>query len=309
MSVQGGVQTTGDMARLLEDGVNAVANQDYEELSKEYEEMYSVESSDKAYETDVPVTNLSTATQKPEGNGITYDTSSELNSKIYKHVTYALGTIITEEAIEDNRYLQLMPKAGRDLKRSLNEAKELVAANHFNNGYSAALSNMWDGKALFANDHLLGGGGTQSNVLPTAADLSEAALEDMMIAIKKLVDDKGLLIQARAQTLFLPPELCFVAERILKSILQSGTANNDINALKNMGFLPGGYKVINRLNNPKNWWVDTNVPEGNKFFMRRGDTFKADGDFNTGNYRHKGTCRFSLGTTDYRANYGSGQVV
>jgi len=190
------------------------------------------------------------------------------------------------------------------------QTKENVAAGVFNNGYTTtnAASVTWDGVSLFSDSHLLGKGGTYSNVLATPAALSEASLEDALIAIAGYVDDAGLRIQAMGQSLHIPRQLIFIAERILASYLQNDTANNAINAMANMNYLPEGWVVNHYFTDPDNWFIRTNVEDGGKMFMRA-EHMGTDNDFGTSNYRHKYTCRFSVGVTDPRQYFGSGKVV
>jgi hypothetical protein len=307
-AISGGRTSTGNLARQLEEGINSIANQEYPELSKEYADILDVTSSKKNYETDVPMAGTGFAKVKPEGNGIEYDAMQEGASKRYKHTSYALGMIITEEAIEDNLYLPMMAKGAKMLARSVNHTKEQVAANMFNNAYNAAYTG-WDGQSLFSNQHKLIKGGTFSNVLPVAADLSEAALEDALIAVEELTDDAGLILGIKAQSLHIPTAQQFNAERILKSTLQNDTDNNAVNAMKNMGLLPKGYYVNHRFDDPNNWFIRTNVEDGGKMFMRKDFETKSDNDFGTGNYKHKATTRFSIGWTDSRQYFGSGEIV
>lgn len=307
-TVSGGRTSTGNIARQLEEGINAITNQGYPELPKEYADILDVQSSSKNYETDVPMAGTGFAKVKPEGNGIEYDAMQEGASQRYKHVTYALGGIITEEAIEDNLYLPMMQRLAKMLMNSVNHTKEQVAANMFNNGYNSAYTG-WDGAALFSDQHKLIKGGTFSNVLPVAADLSEAALEDAIIAVEDLTDDAGLILGIKAQSLHIPTAQQFNAERILKSTLQNDTDNNAINAMKSMGLLPQGYKVNHRFDDPNNWFLRTNVEDGGKMFMRKEFESKNDNDFGTGNYKHKATTRFSVGWTDPRQYFGSGEIV
>ena len=307
-SSSGGLTSTGNIARELEEGINSIANQMYPELAKEYADILDVSGSKKNYETDVPLAGTGFAKVKPEGSAIEYDAMQEGASKRYKHVTYALGMIITEEAIEDNLYLPMMAKGAKMLARSINHTKEQVAANLFNNAYNAAYAG-WDGVSLFSNAHKLIKGGTYSNVLPVAADLSEAALEDAIILAEELTDDAGLILGIKAQSLHIPTQQQFNAERILKSTLQNDTNNNAINALKSMGLLPKGYKVNHRFDNPNQWFLRTNVEDGGKMFMRKEFESKNDNDFGTGNYQHKATTRFSVGWTDARQYIGSGIIA
>lgn len=306
ITVGGGITGQGNISRLLQEGVNAVTNTEYKDYDPEYTKILEVVSSDKAYEEDVPFASFGLAKNKPEGQGIEYDSMQTGALKRYTHIVYALGTIITEEAIRDNLYMDMMTKAGVALKRSLVHTEEQVAANVFNNGYSTTTT--WDGVSLFNSAHLKIKGGTFSNVLATPADLSEASLEDAIIAVEDFRDDAGLLIDARVQTLHIPRSLRYVADRILGSQLQNDTANNAINALRSTGSVPGGYHVNHRFEDQENWFLRTDVMDGGKFFRRYDHEFGQDNDFGTSNYRHKGMTRFSVGVTDPRQYFGSGQV-
>ena len=307
-SVSGGITSTGNMARQLELGINAISNTYYKDKPLQYTKLVDVVKSTKAYETDVPQASLGIAKEKPEGDGIEYDSLQEGNSKIYYNIVYALGGIITWEAIEDNQYMDQMTFLGRSLKRSLVHTEEQVVANVFNNGYDSNFKG-WDGQPLFSNAHKQIKGGTMSNVLPVPADLSEASLEDALIAVRDFKDDAGLFIDAQVKTLHIPKQLEFIACRILDSPLQNDTGNNAINAIGKKGLIPGGYHVNDRFADPKNWFLRTDVENGGKFFRRSEHRFETDNDFGTSNYRHKGMTRFATGVTDFRQYYGSGQVV
>lgn len=306
ITVGGGVTGQGNISRLLQEGINAVTNTEYKDYDPEYTKILEVLSSDKAYEEDVPFAAFGLAKQKPEGQGLEYDSMQEGTLKRYNHIVYALGCIITEEAIEDNLYMDMIQKSGAALKRSLVHTEEQVAANVFNNGYSTTTT--WDGVSLFNSAHLNIKGGTQSNLLATPADLSEASLEDAIIAVGDFRDEAGLLIDARVQTLHIPRQLEFVAERILRSSLQNDTANNATNALRAMSSVPGGFHVNHRFTDAENWFLRTDVMNGGKFFRRYDHKFGQDNDFGTSNYRHKGVTRFSVGVTDWRQYFGSGQI-
>jgi hypothetical protein len=308
MTTSGGIISTGNMARQLEAGINAVTNTSYKDYVPEYTKILQVVKSTKNYETDTPQAALGLAPVKAQGDGIEYDATQEGNSKRYYNVVYSLGAIITMEAIEDNLYMNQMDFIGNALKRSLVHTEEQVAANVFNNGYDTNFTG-WDAKPLFASDHQQIKGGTMSNVLPIPADLSEASLEDALIAVENFRDDAGLLIDARVDTLHIPRELRFIACRILASPLQNDTGNNAINAIQNEGLIKGGYHVNHRFTDPKNWFLRTDVSDGGKFFRRSEHRFETDNDFGTSDYRHKGMTRFSVGWTDFRQYFGSGQVA
>ena len=308
MAISGGIISTGNMARQLELGINAVTNTYYKQYSPEYEKILDVVKSSKNYETDVPQASFGLAKVKPEGDGIEYDATQEGAAKLYYNIVYALGGIITWEAIEDNLYMNQMDYIGKSLKRSLVHTEEQVAANVFNNGYDPSYVG-WDGKPLFASNHAQIKGGTMSNVLSVPADLSEASLEDALIAVEDFRDDAGLLIDARVKSLHIPRQLRFIACRILASPLQNDTANNAINAIKQEGLVSGGFHVNHRFTDAKNWFLRTDVENGGKFFRRSEHRFETDNDFGTSDYRHKAITRFSVGWTDFRQYFGSGQVV
>ena len=308
-SIGGGITTTGNMARQLEMGINAITNTYYNDYEPEWTKILDLKTSSKNFETDVPQGTLGLAKVKPEGQGIEYDSIQEGASKIYFNVNYALGIIITEEAIEDNLYLPLMEYGAKSLKRSLTHTEEQVSANVFNNGYDPAFTG-WDGQPLFSNVHTnIKSSAPFSNVLPTPADLSEASLEDALLFVQNFKDDAGLLIDARVKSLHIPRQLSFIADRILSSPLQNDTSLNAINSIKNRGLIAGGFHVNHRFINQKDWFLRTDVENGGKFFRRKAQTFKTDNDFGTDNYRHKGTTRFSVGVTDFRQYMGSGANV
>ncbi len=306
--VQGRTTSQGDIQRELQEGINAIVGTEYAQYTKEYEKLLSVHDSDKAYEEDVIRAGTGTMAVKPEGGSIQYDSGKEVGLQRYVHVNYAKGIAITEEAIDDNQYLSEMTKAGKDLAKSGHETKEQVAADLFNNGYNTNVFTPWDSVSLFNSANVLGKGGTFSNILATAADLSEASLEDACIAIAGFKDDAGLTIQVRPQTLFVPRQLMYIAERILKSTLQNDSAENAINALRSTSSIPGGYEVNHYLTDVNNWFIRTDVQDGGKMFMRS-EKSGQDNDFGTSNYLHKLSCRFSVGCTDKRGYFGSGAVV
>lgn len=302
-----GITGQGSIQRELQLGIHGLVGE-YDDHPTQYSEFLTVKDSKKAYEEDVIRANLGLAVIKPEGQGITYDASREVGLQRYKHITYGLGTTITQEAIEDNLYISEMALAGKSIGRSLMNTKEQVAANLFDNGYDAASYSTWDGDAIFSTTHTLGKGGTFANMLLVAADLNESSLEDVLIAISQLKDDAGLFVDIKGKTLFVPNQLQFIAQRILGSYLQNDTADNAINAIPSMGMLPGGFKNITRLTDVNNWFVRTDVDNGGNFF-KRSEMDEMDNDFGTSNYRHKGICRFSVGVSDFRDYFGSGEVA
>lgn len=307
-TITGGITGQGSIARQLQEGINSVFQTTYDDYVPEYTKILAVQDSTKAYEEDVPFADFGLAKIKPEGQSIEYDAMQEGALKRYKHVVYALGAIITEEAVDDGLYLNLMERAGRRLKRSLMHTEEEVSADVFNEAYTSS-STSWDGLSVFNPAHKLIKGGNFSNNLTTAADLSEAALEDAIIAIEDFRDDAGLLIDARVKSLHLPRQLQFIATRILGSQLQNDTANNAINALMSNSSVPDGWHVNHRFTSSKNWFLQTDVDDGGKFFRRYDYRSGQDNDFGTSNYLHKCSTRFSVGVSDPRRYFGSGNIV
>lgn len=306
--VQGGVVSQGSIQRELQAGINTIIGQKYDEWPKEYSRILDEYSSKKAYEEDVIRASTGLASVKAEGASLEYDDSREVGLQRYTHVNYAKGIVITEEAMDDNLYMNEGTNAAEALARSMMQTKEHVAADLFNNGYVTTTFTCWDSLSLFNTAHVLGKGGTYSNVLSVAADLSEASLEDALVAIAGFTDDAGLKIKAMGQTLFVPRQLMYIAERILRSTLQNDTAENAINAIRSTNALPGGYEVNHYFSDANNWVVRTDVPNGGKIFNRSSKR-GSDNDFGTSNYRHKASERFSVGCTDPRGYFGSGAVA
>ena len=296
--------TRAQFAKQLQDGLNTVFGMEYDDFPTSYDKMFETVQSSKAYEEDVLMVGLGGAVEKSEGAALTYDSGSEAWVARYNHITTALGFRITEEAVEDGRYGDIGQKYAKALARSMRYTKEVRGSSVYNNGFSSSYTG-GDAKALFATDHPLAGGGTLANKPTTDADLSEEALEDAMIAIEGFVDDRGLPIMVRAQSLHVPRQLQFIAHRILKSAGQSGTANNDTNALKDQNMLPGGVSVNVYLSDPDAWFIRTNAADGLKHFVRRKLKRGMEGDFETGNLRFKASERFSFGWTDWRGAFGS----
>jgi len=244
------------------------------------------------------------APTKAEGAMINYESGREGFVSRYVHETVALAFSITEEAEEDGLYGSLGAKYARALARSMQHTKEIKGANILNNATNAAQLG-GDGKTLLATDHPLGGGGTASNKLATAADLTETSLESLLIQISEAKDDREIPIALTGQKLIVPPSLVFIAERILKSNLRPGTADNDINAMRSMGMIPGGVVVNQRLTDPDAYFIMTDCPDGMKHFVRAPIKKAVEGDFETGNLRYKVRERYSFGFTDWRSIYGS----
>jgi len=286
-------------------GLNKLFGLEYKRYADEHTAIYDVESSDRSFEEEQALSGFGAAPVKTEGDSIQYDTGQEAYTARYNHQTIALGFAVTEEAMEDNLYESLSARYTKALARAFAYTKQVKAAAWLNNGFSSSTYLGGDGKTLLATDHPLVNGGTNSNRPTTAADLNETSLEAATIQIAAWTDQRGLLIAAQPQKLIIPPALMFVAERIMKSEYQPGTANNDINAMKSIGILPGGRTVNHWLTDTNAWFIKTDVPNGMKMFQRVKLATKPDGDFDTGNWRYKGRERYSFGFSDPLGMFGS----
>ncbi len=295
---------TGNFPKLLWPGLNAIYGDEYKQWDPQWEPLFDKYTSKRNYEEDVGVSMFGLAAVKPEGNPIQYDSARQGFTTRYTHITYALGFTITREMMEDDLYGTIGKKRAAALARSMRHTKEVIAANVYNRAFTSGYTG-GDGATLCSASHPNVAGGTQSNQLATAANLSEAALEQMCIDIMGLTDDRGLKIALQPQMLIIPKDLVFEAERILKSDLRVATANNDINALKLMGKFPKGVKVNQYLTSSTAYWIKTSAGEGMKYFERRGDQFEMDNDFDTENAKFKATARYSFGWTDWRQIYGT----
>ena len=295
--------TTSSFAKALWPGVNAWYGEAYNEYPVEYTALFDTHSSRKAFEEDMGVSGFGLASVKTEGNAISYDTAQQGFLTRYNHVTYGLGFVITREMVDDDQYDVIGKKRAQALAFSMRQTKEIVGANVYNRAFTAAYAG-GDGLELCSLLHVNVAGGTWANEPSTDADLSEAALEQAAIDIMAWTNDRGLKIAVSPQTLILPPALTFEAERILKTSARYNTANNDLNALKEMGYFPGGIKVNHYLTDSDAWFIRTNVKDGMKHFERRSDSFDMDNDFDTDNAKYKATGRYSFGWTDPRAVYG-----
>jgi hypothetical protein len=298
------IVSQGTEARLLQEGINAIVSIEYKDYEMENDKIFTTYSSEKAYELDVSLTGMGLAALKPEGSATAYDAEKQDFTTNYTHAVYSLGTIITMEAQMNNLYRDLVSKAGKLLKRSLVHTDEQLGANVINNAYTDTIG---DGLALASTAHLLGKGGTFSNRFTVFTPLSQAAVEDALIAIEDYRDGAGLLIDARAMSLHIPRQLRFTADRILDSRFEPNTANTaTVNPVT--GIFPNGYHVNHRFTSATEWFIKTDVEDGFKIFDRMGGyTFDQDNDFGTSNYRHKGMLYKSYGVTDPRAAYFSGQ--
>jgi hypothetical protein len=294
-------------AQLLKEllpGLNALFGMEYARYGEEHKEIYETETSERSFEEETKLSGFSAAPVKNEGSAIAYDNAQEAWTARYNHETIALGFSLTEEAIEDNLYDSLSARYTKALARAMSYTKQVKAANVLNNGFSASYPG-GDGKALFATDHPLVGGGVNSNEPATPADLNETSLENAVIQIAAWTDERGLLIAAKPRKLIVPPALQFVATRLLETELRVGTNDNDVNALKNNGSIPEGYTINHFLTDNNAWFLTTDVPNGMKHFVRSPLANSMDGDFDTGNVRYKARERYSFGWSDPLGMYGS----
>ena len=291
-------------AQLLKEllpGLNALFGLEYARYDDEHSACYDAEASDRSFEEEVKLSGFAAAPVKPEGSGISYDAAQESFTARYNHETIAMGFAITEEAIEDNLYDSLSARYTKALARAMAHTKQVKAVVPLNDTtYQSG-----DGVVLFSTAHPLVSGGTNSNTQSTAADLNETSLEAAVIQIGKWTDERGLLIAAQPQKLVIPPDLQFVAARIMKSELRPGTADNDINAVRSMGVVPGGTIVNHYLTDTDAWFLITDVPNGLKHFNRVALETGMDGDFDTGNVRYKARERYSFGVSDPLGIWGS----
>ena len=295
------------LAKELEPGLNALFGQSYDSYVNEYEEIFAIEDSQRAFEEEVLITGFGNAPTKTEGQSVAFDNANEGYTARYTHDTVALAFALTEEALEDNLYDSLGRRYVKALAKSMQNTKEVKGASVLNNAFSTSFAG-GDGKPLIATDHPLSGGGTLANRATTMADLNETSLEDNLIDISTFTDDRGLTISVKATKLVVPPQLVFVADRILNSTLRSGTADNDINAIRNTGVLPGGYTVNHFLTDPDAYFILTSVTdagEGLKMFQRTAMETTMEPDFSTGNLRYKSRERYSFGHSDFRGIFGS----
>lgn len=296
--------TRSQLVKELEPGLNALFGLEYKRYENEHEEIFSIESSDRAFEEEVMLTGFGSAPVKTEGAGVAYDTALESFTARYTHETIAMAFALTEEAVEDNLYDRLSARYTKALARSMANTKQVKGASVLNNAFTGGASAGGDGVALNSASHPIVNG-TFSNLLTTAANLSQTSLEQMLIQIRQAVDNNGKKIRLVPRQLVVAPGNVFQAEVLLKSVLRAGTANNDINPVKSIGLLDEGAAVISRLTSPTAWWVQTDAPEGMKLMMRRGLEKTMEGDFETDSMRYKATERYDVGFTDPRAMYGT----
>ena len=294
-------------AQLLKEllpGLNALFGLEYKRYAEEHKEIYETETSERSFEEETKLSGFGAAPVKNEGQALAYDNAQEAWTARYNHETIAMGFSITEEAMEDNLYDSLSTRYTKALARAMAYTKQVKAAAILNNGFNSAVT-YGDGQSLFSTAHPLVSGGTNSNRPSTAADLNETSLEAAVIQISLWTDERGLLIAAKPRKLIVPPALQFVATRLLETSLRVGTADNDINALKNNGSIPEGYTINHWLTDTNAWFLKTDVPNGMKHFVRVAMSTGMDSDFDTGNSRYKARERYSFGVSDPLGVYGS----
>ena len=292
------------LVKELEPGLNALFGLEYKRYENQHAEIYASETSDRAFEEEVMLSGFANAQVKAEGAGVSFDEAQETFTARYTHETVALAFAITEEAIEDNLYDRLAARYTKALARSMSNAKQVKAVDPLVNGLpGVGTFKSGDGKALFATDHPTVAGSFK-NTLTVQADLNETSLEQSLIDIAKMTDERGLRIAARGVKMIVPSENQFTAERLMKSQGRTGTADNDINAIVSMGMVPQGYRVNNYLTDTDSFYIITDVPNGMKMFNRAPLTTAMEGDFDTGNVRYKARERYSFGVSDPRGIFG-----
>ena len=292
------------LVKELEPGLNALFGLEYKRYENQHAEIYTTETSDRAFEEEVMLSGFANAQVKAEGAGVSFDEAQETFTARYTHETVALAFAITEEAIEDNLYDRLAARYTKALARSMSNAKQVKAVDPLINGLpGVGTFKSGDGKALFATDHPTVAGSFK-NTLTVQADLNETSLEQSLIDIAKMTDERGLRIAARGVKMIVPSENQFTAERLMKSQGRTGTADNDINAIVSMGMVPQGYRVNNYLTDSDSFYIITDVPNGMKMFNRAPLTTAMEGDFDTGNVRYKARERYSFGVSDPRGIFG-----
>jgi len=291
------------LVKELEPGLNALFGLEYKNYANEHAAIFDTENSDRAFEEEVMLSGFGSAAVKPEGSSVNYDAATETFTARYTHETLALAFSITEEAIEDNLYDRLASRYTKALARSMANAKQVKAANVLNRAFNSSYTG-GDGLELCSTAHVIVSG-TEQNELSTAADLNETSLEQAMIDIAALTDERGLKIAAQGRKMVIPSALQFTAERLLKSVGRTGTADNDISAVVSMNVIPQGYVVNHFLTDTDAWFIKTDVPNGLKHFVRAPIKTAMEGDFETGNVRYKARERYSFGWSDWRGVFGS----
>jgi len=297
------------LAKELEPGLNALFGMEYSRYENQHAEIYTTESSDRAFEEEVMLSGFGAAPTKSEGSAINFDDANEAYTARYNHETVALAFSITEEAVEDNLYDRLGSRYTRALARSMTHSKQVKAAAVLNNAFAAAgaagSNPGGDGVSLINTQHPLQTGGFLQNRLSTDSDLNETSLEQALIDIADFRDERGLRTAIQGMKLIIPRQLQFTANRLMESTLRTSTADNDINAIKNMGVIPQGYTVNHYLNDADAFFIKTDAPNGFKHFTRTPLKTVMEGDFDTGNIRYKARERYSFGFSDPRCVFGT----
>jgi len=291
------------LVKELEPGLNALFGLEYDRYDNQHAEIFDTENSDRAFEEEVMLSGFANAQVKPEGSSVNYDDATETFTARYTHETLALAFSITEEAVEDNLYDKISSRYTKALARSMMNAKQIKAANVLNRAFNSSYTG-GDDKELCATDHSTIAGNVK-NELTTAADLNETSLEQALIDIAGITDERGIKVALNGMKMIIPVNLQFTAERLLKSQLRVNTAENDVNAVKSMGMIPQGYVVNNYLTDTDAWFIKTDAPNGMKHFQRTPVSTKMEGDFDTGNVRYKARERYSFGWSDWRGIFGS----
>lgn len=301
----GGVITTSSHPKALWPGVHDFWGQIYAEHAREYEQIYDVEDSDMAYEEEVQITGFGLAPLKPQGQSGTYDSEVQGPTSRYTHLAYALGYIVTYEELRDNLYEKVSMRRAKANAFSVNQTIDNVAAVIPNNAFNSTYFTTGDGVALNSAAHVNTTGGTYSNILSPAADLSEAAMEDLVVQIMGTQTDRGLLISIMPQSLHIARQEWFNANRILKSVLSSASSDNAINVLKATNAFPKGIHMNHYFTAAHAWWIKTNCPNGMQLYWRDRPFFDQDNEFDSKNAKALTYMRFSVGCTDPRAWFGS----
>jgi hypothetical protein len=294
-------------AQLLKEllpGLNALFGLEYKQYGEEHKEIFEQETSERSFEEEVKLSGFAAAPVKNEGSAIAYDNAQEAYTARYNHETIAMGFSITEEAMEDNLYDSLSARYTKALARAMAYTKQVKGANILNRAFDTNYT-YGDGVVLCSTAHPLVSGGTNSNRPTTASDLNETSLESAIIQISNWTDERGLLVAGKPKKLIIPPDLMFIAQRLLKTEGRVGTADNDINAVRSMGVIPGGFSVNHYLTDTNAWFITTDIPNGLKYFVRTPMSTSMDGDFDTGNARYKARERYSFGVSDALGVFGS----
>ena len=291
------------LVKELEPGLNALFGLEYDRYENQHTEIFDTENSDRAFEEEVMLSGFGSAQVKPEGSSVNYDDATETFTARYTHETLALAFSITEEAVEDSLYDKISSRYTKALARSMSNAKQVKGANILNRAFNSSYTG-GDGLELCSTAHVTLGGNVK-NELSTAADLNETSLEQALIDIAGMKDERGMKISLNGMKMIIPVNLQFTAERLMKSSQRVSTGDNDINAVKSMGMIPQGYVVNNYLTDTDAWFIKTDAPNGMKHFQRTPVSTKMEGDFDTGNVRYKARERYSFGWSDWRCIFGS----